>query len=244
MNNHVKPPAEPQDASIYIPTDVTPEQLFQAIGRLRKEARDEIDRLLGFLDATEDTDTDTQCDDEQIDDCELEPSLCGVEVAAKNMPEDPIGDDCELDDSDYEPSLGSGAVGVHNSQARWAMHGTDDLEDEHDGAEPSEDNEPSIGYDHEPAELDDADKEPCLGWTTDGVVQNTSYAGCDAELQNYLPVAPQGRTETDRKPLTVEVSYRRFLRGLPPNQRAAMQDRLPDDSGVSLVGGPAWGEKS
>jgi hypothetical protein len=26
---------------LYIPTDVTPEELFQAIGRLRKEARDE-----------------------------------------------------------------------------------------------------------------------------------------------------------------------------------------------------------
>jgi hypothetical protein len=39
-----KPPAEPQGASLYLPTDVTPEKLFQAIGRLRKEARDEIDR--------------------------------------------------------------------------------------------------------------------------------------------------------------------------------------------------------
>jgi hypothetical protein len=236
MNNHVKPPAEPQDASIYIPTDVTPEQLFQAIGRLRKEARDEIDRLLGFLDATEDTDTDTQCDDEQIDDCELEPSLCGVEVAAKNMPEDPIGDDCELDDSDYEPSLGSGAVGVHSTQAKWSQPGTgtDDREEDA-GDDREEENEHCDGR---------AEYEPSLGWTADGVVQNTSIAGCDAELQDHLPVAPQGRIETDRKPLTVEVSYRRFLRGLPPNQRAAMQDRLRDDSGVSLVGGPAWGEKS
>lgn len=37
----------------YLPTDVTPEQIFQAIGRLRKEARDEIDRLVRFLDETE-----------------------------------------------------------------------------------------------------------------------------------------------------------------------------------------------
>lgn len=35
------------------PTDVTPEQFFQAIGRLRREARDEIERLLAFLDETE-----------------------------------------------------------------------------------------------------------------------------------------------------------------------------------------------
>ena len=39
---------------LYYPTDVTPEQLFQEIGKLRKEARDEIDRLIGFLDKTDD----------------------------------------------------------------------------------------------------------------------------------------------------------------------------------------------
>jgi hypothetical protein len=33
---------------------LTPEKRFQAIGRLRKEARDEIDRLIGFLDKTDD----------------------------------------------------------------------------------------------------------------------------------------------------------------------------------------------
>ena len=36
--------------ALYLPTDTTPEQIFQAIGRLRKEARDEIDCLIGFLD--------------------------------------------------------------------------------------------------------------------------------------------------------------------------------------------------
>ncbi len=37
-----------------MPTDITPEELFQAIGRLRKEARDEIDRLIRFIDKTDD----------------------------------------------------------------------------------------------------------------------------------------------------------------------------------------------
>jgi hypothetical protein len=37
-----------------LPTNVTPEEQFQAIGRLRKEARDEIDRLIRFLDKTGD----------------------------------------------------------------------------------------------------------------------------------------------------------------------------------------------
>jgi hypothetical protein len=33
--------------AIYRPTDVSSEELFRAIGRLRKEAQDEIDRLIG-----------------------------------------------------------------------------------------------------------------------------------------------------------------------------------------------------
>ena len=47
------PKASPPDA-FYFPTDTTPEELFVAIGKLRKEARDEIDRLIGFLDKTDD----------------------------------------------------------------------------------------------------------------------------------------------------------------------------------------------
>jgi hypothetical protein len=41
--NHVPPPT----GELYLPTGTTPEQIFQAIGTLRKEARDEIDRLGG-----------------------------------------------------------------------------------------------------------------------------------------------------------------------------------------------------
>ena len=40
--------------ALYVKTPVTPEEIFQAIGRLRKEARDEIDRLIRFLDKTDD----------------------------------------------------------------------------------------------------------------------------------------------------------------------------------------------
>jgi hypothetical protein len=42
------------EPAIYYKTPVTPEEAFQAIGRLRKEARDEIDRLIRFLDKTDD----------------------------------------------------------------------------------------------------------------------------------------------------------------------------------------------
>src|SRR5476651_1455088 len=67
----------PVTSSLYLPVDVTPEQLFQAIGRLRKEARDEIDRLVRFLDETENH-MELEPEDE-ADDSEMEPSLGSFE---------------------------------------------------------------------------------------------------------------------------------------------------------------------
>ena len=94
-------------AALYYKTPVTPEEAFQAIGRLRKEARDEIDRLIQFLD-----DTDHHMEQEPDDE----------------------GDDAELEDHDpaeddglREPSLGS--VGDHHpNQERWAIGDRRDLE--------------------------------------------------------------------------------------------------------------------
>src|ERR1700689_4954547 len=70
---------------LYLPIDVTPEQIFQAIGRLRKEARDEIDRLVRFLDETENhmelepedeaDDSELEEDDHTEDDGVKKPSL-------------------------------------------------------------------------------------------------------------------------------------------------------------------------
>lgn len=39
-----------QDGSLYVKTDIAPETLFQALGRLRSEAEAEIERLMAFLD--------------------------------------------------------------------------------------------------------------------------------------------------------------------------------------------------
>jgi len=60
---------------LYFPTDISPEELFQAIGRLRKEAQDEIERLLVFLDETDGYSTteqeeaadDVPCDEDELD---------------------------------------------------------------------------------------------------------------------------------------------------------------------------------
>jgi hypothetical protein len=45
-------PESPADA-LYFPTDVTPEELFEAMGKLRREAEDEIERLIDLLDRTD-----------------------------------------------------------------------------------------------------------------------------------------------------------------------------------------------
>jgi hypothetical protein len=69
--------AEP---AIYFKTAVTPEEAFQAIGRLRKEARDEIDRLIRFLDDT-DSHMEREPDgDEDEDSDPAEPSLGSLDL--------------------------------------------------------------------------------------------------------------------------------------------------------------------
>lgn len=108
MNMPLGTPAE-SAGPLYVKTDIPPEQIFQAIGRLRADARNEIDRLIRFLDATDNH-------------MELEP--------------EDEGDDAELEDDDPgeeddpgEPSLGS----IEGDQTQWAAGGRRDLE--LDGAE-------------------------------------------------------------------------------------------------------------
>jgi hypothetical protein len=55
------PPRADSAGERYVKTDISPKQIFQDIGRLRREAMEEIDRLLQFLDATE-TDADLEED--------------------------------------------------------------------------------------------------------------------------------------------------------------------------------------
>jgi hypothetical protein len=52
MTTTLERPADSAGA-LYRRTDISPEELFQAIGRLRKDAQDEIERLLRFLDETD-----------------------------------------------------------------------------------------------------------------------------------------------------------------------------------------------
>jgi hypothetical protein len=150
----------PVTSSLYLPTDVTPEQLFQAIGRLRMEARDEIDRLVRFLDETENH-MELEPEDE-ADDSEAEPSLGSFErvvdqsKAWQQRGEFCSGNDVEQDEADGEPSLGS--VGdMHFNQENWAAGKPNDRE--RDGAESG------IG------DQDGLDEQvPCRDWQNVGMV--------------------------------------------------------------------------
>lgn len=109
------PLGSPADSAgaLYFRTDISPEQIFQAIGRLRKEARDEIDRLIRFLDETDDH-------------MEREPD-------GDDEPSDTDEDaDPEEDDGTAEPSLGS--LCHRLSQEQWGVAG-DRRDLEHDDAE-------------------------------------------------------------------------------------------------------------
>ena len=188
-----------QDAPLYDPTDVTPEEHFQAIGRLRKEARDEIDRLIQFLDKTDDyvsRELEDAVDDGPIDDNELD------------GPEN--GEDEESDPA--EPSLGS--LGNHHEQDLWARGGTKDLEDEHDGREP-DDNEGGDG-----AKEDD---EPSLGWTLNGQGGGTSPEGDECEIGGSVGAEDQshwvgsGGHDTGMAPAAMKAirgRYKRFDRNV------------------------------
>jgi hypothetical protein len=72
------PPRQAEDDSLYFPTDVQPEQIFVAIGQLRKDARDEVDRLIRFLDKTDDyvrRELEDSADDNPQEEAGEEPSL-------------------------------------------------------------------------------------------------------------------------------------------------------------------------
>ena len=151
-----QPPA--QETGLYYPTDVEPETLFQAIGRLRKQARDEIERLLTFLDAIEDPeleDDDAEDGLDAEDGADNEPSLAALE---------------------NHPSMMSWA-GV-GGQEHWAAGGFNDAEgDEHDGRELDSEDEGAGA---------EAELEPSLGWTEDeaatGRINGSRGSGYDIEV--------------------------------------------------------------
>jgi seryl-tRNA synthetase len=109
------------------------ETALEALARLRKEAKTEIDRLIGFLDASDQyasTELEDSGDDEAIDDEELEPELTPGEAKdqTKLWSRWPKVDDEVTDgedDDESEPSLGSSTA---HDQTYWARGPRDDRE--------------------------------------------------------------------------------------------------------------------
>lgn len=112
MTTTLGTPAE-SARELYVKTPVTAEEVFKAIGRLSKAARDEIDRLLRFLDE-KDNHTEREPDDEG-DDADAEPSLGSFDLMtdqAKAWQQRSLwafpAPDGEQDDADNEQSEASG----------------------------------------------------------------------------------------------------------------------------------------
>jgi hypothetical protein len=157
----------------------------QRVRKLREKAFAEIERLIAFLDASDGYTMDEReeaVDDVPCDDRELEFSFCGV-----------TADKCSMPHSEYDDEL---------------EEACEDEGAEHDGREPDEDGEPSLGWTEEGSFINDDDRE----------------AGGAAR-------PPQNRTNLNTT-LTVECGYRKFVRGLTEDQKAAVRERMYADSGV------------
>jgi hypothetical protein len=102
-------------------TDISPEDFFQALGRLRKAARDEIERLIDWLDRTIDCDQDAAVDDNPCD-----------------------------GDPDVEPSLGS-FDRMSNQLNAWAHRGWGNVDAELDKCDDEESDPAEDGGDYKPA---------------------------------------------------------------------------------------------
>ena len=132
---------------LYYPTPVTPEEAYVAIGKLRKAARAEIERLIDWLDST-----DNHMEREQDgDEADASYPESGSRMCTP-------GEDDEATGDEDEPSLGSvedhpngyldgsDVSGRGRSQERWGAGSMEDCEgDEHDGAEPEDEDDEHDG---------------------------------------------------------------------------------------------------
>jgi hypothetical protein len=185
---HRSAPSRAKQASTYRPTDITPEQFFQAWSRKEREAL--IELLIDSLDEI-DGDPDREDGGDLEDGADDEPSLGTTE----HLRQDDVRlvgrdgwtcpDELEEDTADDEPSLGSAGFfhecNPYFDQRLWSYGRTDDREGDPgcDDLEPSlcgihADDGPGGGNDHE---QDDSDMEPSLGWTAEEAARGRTCAG-------------------------------------------------------------------
>lgn len=147
--------------NLYLPTNLTPEELFHALGRLRSEAEEAVERLIALIDALDDADSEPSGD-------ESEPDLGSVS-GRKGFDQshwsagDSLVDGGEpclgASENHASPAMywcsdarfktgGGNQVGwsTGNSDDREGAPCDDDLEQDHDGREPDVEDEPSLGW--------------------------------------------------------------------------------------------------
>ncbi|HEY8335307.1 MAG TPA: hypothetical protein VIQ05_16055 [Tardiphaga sp.] len=178
--------AAPVDGDLYVRTDISPENLFQALERLRSEAGAEIERLLDFLDSLDDPDIEPSGDELDPSGDEREPELGSVE-GRKGFDQSTWSAGDDMVDGG-EPSLGApersaephafyyGRKGqqlrtADGSQIYWAA-GSDDGREGGDGSDDREGDELAHG-----GESEQEDDEPSLGWTAAEAARGRVYAG-------------------------------------------------------------------
>jgi len=152
-----------------------------------------VERLLAALDAA---DAAAGNDGEAEPDADPEPSLGATDDEDHRDAWEPSPRRLRaaLDAGEAEPSLGSvNAAFEGRSQETWAVGNTDDREDEHDGAEPDTDEEPSLGASNvinqatawNAETFTTGECEPSLGATTE-VDQRHAWRAAPRKLRDAL----------------------------------------------------------
>jgi hypothetical protein len=185
MTKHrLERPAE-SAGELYRRADISPEDFFQALGRVRRSARDEIERLIEWLDSTIDVDEDSAADDDPCDgDPDAEPSLGSFDrmsdqIKAWQARGGFVGDtDCEVDRSDHEPALAAperhpnppyAAISYSGSVVCYGPAGQyrDSSGSQHAWSSGNTDDREGCEHDGREPDVDDedgVDKEPSFGW--------------------------------------------------------------------------------
>jgi hypothetical protein len=155
-------------------------------------------------------------------------------------------DDCEEEACLTEPTLGSiedhpsifdsarlGKVAAH-SQENWASGNGDDREGDPCCDDREGDEEEHGGDEHDGAEPDE-DGEPSLGWT-EAMAQGRGRMGDSSDREQCGPAArPQNRTEIEGPQIRAESSYRKMLFGLTDKQKPKFGKRMSKQDGTTSV---------
>lgn len=146
-----------EEPNLYLPTDLTPEELFQALGRLRSEAEEAVERLIALIDAL-DGDIDAEPTGDEEPDLGSVSSQRGSDQRhwAQGVDGEPLHASNEYHPapaldwwSDRQLRIPEGSQegwATGNDDDREGAPCDDDREQDHDGREPDVEDEPSLGW--------------------------------------------------------------------------------------------------